>query len=452
MQDLAMSFETNFVVERFALGAKWEDFPDSVKERVLMCSLDILTALILGSYGKQFEAGERLALSVGLKGDIPIVGSGNTYNLLGAAIAMGHSSNSFDIDDGHREIQGHPGASFIAGVLAAAVSKNVRYEDYLSALAVCYESTIRWASAMQKEYGYLHSTGAYGAFGTALGVGRLLGFDERQLNNALSIADFHAPMTPVMRSVEYPSMNKDGVPFGALVGTMAVLETISGSTGKTHILEKPEYSGYLDTLGKVWLILDLYFKPYTCCRWAHQPVKAVIDLMKEHSFRYADVDSLTVYTFRSAARLSRIEPENTDEAQYNIAWPIASALVYGDVGYCQVRDEALKDARVLDMMKRLSFVVDPDLDARFPGKRLAYVYVRLKDGTDYKSGIYEAPGEKDDPDLNLGWIEDKFRRITGRMLDAKGQDEVIGFATNPDSEMGMRDFVLEINALLRKEI
>jgi hypothetical protein len=31
---------------------------------------------------------------------------------------------------------------------------------------------------MQKDYGFLHSTGTYGAFGTAIGIGRLLAFDE----------------------------------------------------------------------------------------------------------------------------------------------------------------------------------------------------------------------------------------------------------------------------------
>lgn len=443
-----MLFETNYVVERFARDAKWEGFPDSVKERALMCSLDLFGALILGSYGKQFEVGERLALTLGLTGDIPIVGSSDTYNILGATIAMGHGSNSFDIDDGHRQIQGHPGASFIAGVLAASAQRNVTYKEFLSVLIVCYESTIRWAMAMQKDYGFLHSTGAYGAFGTALGVGRLLGLDEKRLNNALSIADFHAPMTPVMRSVEYPSMNKDGVPFGSLVGTMAVLETMSGSTGRTHILEKPEYAEHLKNLGKVWHILELYYKPYTCCRWAHQPIKAIIDLMKDHDIRHEDIERVIVSTFRSAAMLSKIEPTDTDEAQYNIAWPVASALVHGDVGYRQIQDEALNDRNVLGMMKRLSFAVDPDLDALFPGKRLAYVDVILKNGTRYKSGKYEAPGECDDPDLGLGWIVEKFRRITKPMLDENGQDDIIRLVTNPDSDIRMKDLIIRVNAAL----
>lgn len=447
-----MEFITDYRTEKFALENNWDQLPAEVKEHGLMCSLDIMMALILGSYGKQFAAGEKVANMMGMTGDIPVVGSEKTYNLLGAAIAMGHASNSFDIDDGHRQIQGHPGTSFIGGVLAAAIEKDLKYKDFLSVFVTCYELTIRWAMAMQKDYGFLHSTGTYGAFGTALGVGRILGLNEKQLNNAISIADYHAPLTPVMRAVEYPSMNKDGVPFGALVGTMAVLETLSGSTGRTHILEMPEYKEHLDDLGQVWHIMELYYKPYTCCRWAHQPIQAIIDLMNEYGFGYEDVEKVRVNTFRSAARLSKIEPKDTDEAQYNIAWPVASALVFGDVGYPQVRDEALKDERVLGMMKRLSFEINPELDAQFPGKRLAFVEIELKDGRLIKSKVYEAPGEMDDPELNLEWIQKKFKRITRWMLDEDKQDEIIKMMANSEGDFTMRDLVMKINRDLKYSI
>ncbi len=447
-----MFFNTDYRTERFAINSHWEQYPEVVKEHAIMSSLDLIMALILGSYGKQFESGEKLAQMMGMTGEIPVVGSVNTYNLLGATVVMGHASNSFDIDDGHRQIQGHPGTSFIGGVLAAAIENELFYKDFLSVVVVCYELTIRWALAMQKEYGFLHSTGTYGAFGTALGMGRILGFDEKQLNNALSIADYHAPLTPVMRAVEYPSMNKDGVPFGALVGVMAVLETINGSSGKTHILEMPEYQEHLDNLGEVWHMLELYYKPYTCCRWAHQPIQAIIDLKNEFGFGYKQVKRVKINTFRSAARLSKIEPLTTDEAQYNIAWPVACALVFGDVGFQQIRDEALGNKSVVDMMKRLSFEVNPEMDALFPGKRLASVEIELKNGKQYKSRVYEAPGEMDDPDLDLGWIKKKFRRITRWMLDEDKQEEIIAMMTNPNLDMNMKEIVLKINRYLKKNI
>lgn len=443
-----MVFITDYRTEDFALHTKWDDFPARVQERAIMCGIDLMTALILGSYGEQFKVGENLALTTGLQGEIPVIGSIKTYNLLGASIVMSHSSNSYDIDDGHRTICGHPGASFVAGVLAAAQEKNVTWREYLTTLTVCYELSIRWALAMQDHYKYFHSTGAYGAFGTAVGIGRLYGLQKEQLNKVLSIADFHAPMTPVMRSVEYPSMNKDGVPFGALVGTMSVLEVLCGSSGRTHLLELPEYSAHLDNLGTIFHIMDLYFKPYTCCRWAHQPILACQSLMRQYSFDYSKVKKVKVFTFLSATRLSRNEPHNTDEAQYNIAWPVASALVFGDVGFNQVRNESLHDNNVLAMMKRIEFIVDPEMDKAFPAKRLAWVEITLKDGSVFRSKVYEAPGEPDDAELNLGWIERKFKRITDSMLCKIDQDEILT-TMKTGMDVSVKQIVNHINQSLK---
>lgn len=425
-----MHFNADYLTEEYALNTKWKDFPPDVQNQAIMSGIDLMSALILGSFGEQFAVGNKLASSLGLTGDIQIIGSANKYNLLGACIALGHSSNSFDIDDGHRLIRGHPGTSFVGGVLAAAIDKDVTYREYLTTLTICYELTIRWAMVMQDHYNFLHSTGTYGAFGTALGLGVLNGLDKHQLNNALSIADFHAPLTPVMRSVEFPSMNKDGVPFGALVGAMAYLETIYGTSGKKHLLELDEYQDTLNDLGRKYHIMDLYFKPYTCCRWAHQPILAIQNLIKQHNFSHKEVEQVRINSFESAVRLSKIKPNSTDEAQYNIAFPIASVLVHGDVGFQQVRDAALKDPDVLSMMDRLVFSIDPEMDKLFPAQRLAWVEITLKDGTILRSEVCSAPGEPEDPNLNLDWITNKFKRITADMLDSDIQEQMIDLMRN----------------------
>jgi len=444
-----MEFITDHRLEEFVLNTKWADLPPDVQERACWNSVDLMGALILGSQGKQYEAGCRVSKRIGAKGDIPVPGMEDTFNLLGAAVAFSHAANSFDIDDGYNMIKGHPGASFIGGVIAAALEKDCTYGEYLTTLAVCYETTIRWALAEQDHYGFLHSTGTYGAFGTAAGVGRLHGLDKEQLNNALSIADFHAPLTPVMRAVEYPSMNKDGVPFGALVGTMAVIETEEGETGKTHLLEMPEYREHLDSLGKRFYIRELYYKPFTCCRWAHQPNKACIDLMKENGIGPDQIEHVTVYTFDSAARLSKAVPNNTDEAQYNVAFPVAAAIVHGDVGFDQVKDEAVGDPAVISMMGRLSFVVDPEIEKKFPEKRLARVEMELTDGRVLRSGVYAAPGEHTDENLSFDWIREKFRRVTAPMVSKEGQDAILN-VLEEYSDVPMRQIINMVNKYLNK--
>lgn len=438
-----MKFVTDYKLEDYILNTQWGHFPEKIQQRAVVCSVDLMMALLIGSKGKQFEAGVRLAALCCKDGQIPVVGSQNTFNFVGATIAMSHASNSFDIDDGHNMIKGHPGTSFVAGIMAAGLEKGISYKEYLTTLVIAYEVTIRWALAEQKHYGYLHSTGTYGSFGTAAGVGRLYNLSREQLNNTLSIADFHAPLTPVMRSVEYPSMNKDGVPFGALVGAVAVLETLSGSTGYGNLLETPEFLPLLETLGNRYEIMNLYFKPYTCCRWAHQPIKACLDLMEKHKFSAQNIEAITVYTFELATRLSKKIPTTTDEAQYNIAYPIAAALVYGDLGYLQIRDESLDDPQVIDMMGCLKFVTDPAIDNLFPEKRLARVAITLHNGAVLESELYAAPGEASEQ-VDLTWISEKFMRITRPILSKVDQEKLLGLLQG-DLDIPLRSIVDFVN-------
>jgi len=438
-----MKHTDNYRIEDYILQTKWVDFPPEVQQRAVVCALDLFTALLLGSQGKQHQAGVKICKEYLSGGDIGVVGSKDTYNLLGATIAMGHASNSFDIDDGYNLLRGHPGTSFVAGLLSAALKENVSYKEYLTTLVITYESCIRWGLAMQDHYNYLHSTGTYGAFGTAAGVGRLLGLDRDQLKNALSIADFHAPLTPVMRSVSIPSMNKDGVPYGALVGIMAILDTLSGETGRTHFLEEEQYQHHLDTLGSFYHIMGLYFKPYTCCRWAHQPISICIDLMKRENISWQDVEHVVVNTFDSATKLAKIVPSDTDEAQYNIAYPVASAIVNGDLGFAQIRDEALDDPRVLEMLGRLEFKMDPEMEARFPNERFAWVEMTLKDGRVFKSEPVQADGEAW-ANVDLEWETRKFNRITAPLLSAEDQKAVLEALTG-DLDVSMRDILAVVN-------
>ena len=360
-----MHYETDYRLENFILDTRWDDVPEVVKMRMKGCLLDLTGALIVGSRSGQFEAGLKLAERVFPAGDIPVVGSEKTFGVLGAAAAMGHSSNAYDIDDGHNMTRAHPGTPVIGGVLAAAMEKGLTLEKFLETLLVSYETTIRSGAAIMDYYQWAHSSGTFGAVGTAAGVGRIYGFTKEQLNNALSVAEFNAPIVPGIRSVEYPSMNKDGVPFGIMVGMLAVVETLCGFTGNKNLLESDDHKHYLDDLGKKWQVMDLYFKPYTCCRWAHPAIDAVVDVMRTNGLTAGDIEDVTIETFLKATMLSKIVPKDADEAQYNIAYPVAAAVCYGDFGLAQCNDKFLGDPKVLDMMKKLHFVCDEELDKKF---------------------------------------------------------------------------------------
>ena len=264
------------------------------------------------------------------------------------------------------------------------------------------------------------------------------------MNNVLSIAEFNAPLVPGIRSVEYPSMNKDGVPFGVMVGALAVMDAMAGFEGNKNLLEADEYRHYLDDLGEKYQVMDLYFKPYPCCRWAHPAIDAVTGLMRENGLSPEDVERAVIKTFRRATLLSKIEPKTADEAQYNIAYPVAAAIVWGGFGIDRVMDEALSDERTLAMMKRLSFEVDEALDAKFPKKRICRAEIYTKDGRHLVSPECEPRGEAHER-VGFDWLADKFRYITAPRLTKEGQERILSMI-HSEEDIAVRELVDTINS------
>ena len=433
-----MIFKTDYKLENFIINTSWENLPDNVKNRMKGCFIDLLGALIAGSISRQFKSGLRLAKIVGKNGNIPAFGSNEKFDFFGASVAMGHSSNAYDIDDGHNIIRAHPGTSFVGAILAAAYEKNISLKEFLTAMLVAYETTIRSGAAIMDYYDYAHSSGTFGAIGVAAGVGRIYGFTKEQLNNTISVAEFNAPLVPGIRSVEYPSMNKDGVPFGVMTGALAVLETMCGFEGNKNLLEANEYRHYLDDIGKKYEVMDLYFKPYPCCRWAHPAIDACTKTMTENKILPDEVEKVVIKTFKRATLLSKGEPKTADEAQYNIAYPVAAAVVKGGFGIGEVMEDSLDDPLILAMMKKLSFEVDELIDSKFPQKRICRTEIYTSRGT-FISADCEPRGEAHE-NIGIDWLADKFRHITAPIISGEHQEKILNLVLG-DENIGMQNFV-----------
>ena len=438
-----MRFIRDYKLENYILGVKWDGLPAEIQTRLKGCFLDLSCALIVGSRSDQFKAGARMAELIYAGGDIAVVGSQKRFGFMGASTAMGHASNAFDIDDGYSMTGIHPGTSFIGGLLAAAYEKNILRNDFLAALLVAYETSMRSSHAVIDYYRHNHSSGTFGSIGIAAGVGRIYGFSKEELYNVLSVADFNATMAPGIISVENPSMNKDGVPFGVMVGGLALMDSMNGFTGSGYILDADVHRHYLEDLGSDYYVMKLYFKPYPCCRWAQPAIDATKWMMGENDLTLDDIKRITIHSFAKAVLLSKIVPATTDEAQYNIAYPVAATAVHGDFGLEQVRPEAFGDRRVAGMMDKLAYMVDPDMETQYPARRMARVEADTVDRRHLVSPAFEPRGEASE-NIGLDWLTDKFRRFTGSIFSAAGQAAVLPMITGDDNAP-LRTIVDEIN-------
>jgi len=378
--------------------------------------LDLCGAALAGSRTEAAQTAATYALYAHGNGPSTIIGTGANTAPVGAALANGFAASALDIDDGYRPVKGHPGAVVFPAVLAAAEEVRSSGAELLTALVVGYEVAMCAGRILHLLYDFYHGSGAWAPIGAAAGPARLLGCSAAQTWHALGIAEFHAAMTPEMRSVEHPSMLKDGIGWGAMVGISSSQLAARGFTGLPALFNAGDAGEYLtESLGEEYLILDLYFKPYACCRWAQPAIEGALSAAHQIGATAADVARVRVHTFEAATYLRSASPRTTEEAQFSLPWTVACALIDGVIGPEQVAGESLTDPARRELAALVEVVVDAELEEAFPEQALAWVEIETTDGSRARSGILSAPGDARTPFSDTELTE-KFRDLTEPVL------------------------------------
>jgi 2-methylcitrate dehydratase PrpD len=219
---------------QFILETTWADLPSAVQHQARRCLLDALGALIAGT---ETQAGKLMAdFAVEQYGghEATLLVDGRRTSLVGAALANGFAGNALDIDDVYRLVKGHPGMGVLPALLAAAERRgNLSGQTFLTAFVVGYEVGIRAGLIRHALYQTYHSSGSWGAIAAAAVVGKVLGLEAGVLRQALGTAEYHAPIAPMMKGIDTPSMGKDSIGWGAMVGLASVLMAQRGFTGSS---------------------------------------------------------------------------------------------------------------------------------------------------------------------------------------------------------------------------
>ncbi len=402
-------------VTAFATWVRWDEVPEAVQRRIALLLLDSAAVIEAGRAAPAaLIAADHAGEAYGGDAATALL-DGRRLSVPGAAWANGVLANVLDYDDGHRITKGHPGAMVIPSALAVAESIGASATEFLEAVLVGYEVAIRAGILLHEREAQYHASAAWGSLGVAVASGRLLGLAPPQFRHAVGIAEYHAPIALMPRAVGDPAMTKDTCGWGGLIGTTSALLARRGFTGLDS--EFMLTAGDLG-LGERWEVLELYLKHYPCCRWSQPGIDAALRLRLDP----ARIESVIVRTFAAADLLSRRRPSTTEEMQYSLVWPVATALARGRFGVEEVLG-GFDDPLVAQIAGRVRIEVDPELTRAFPGRRLTELEVVSSDGTTVRSGPIEAEGEPG----STGW-EDIVAAKVLRFLDPEA---VVPLAVHP---------------------
>ena len=210
------------------------------------------------------------------------------------------------------------------------------------------------------------------------------------------------------------------------------------------MVEDEQVADLWSDLGDRWRILEHYFKPYPVCRWAQPAIEAALSVRRDHDLRADMVDEIEIETFHNAVRLDDREPQTTEIAQYNLPFPVAVAVVYGELPPSAIVGVGLSDPNVLSLSNRIKLIEAADIEARFPAERFARARFRLKDGRILESATMPARGDAERP-LAQEEILAKFHANADDFCGADRAAAIVaavqGLASQP-SAMKLLDLVM----------
>jgi 2-methylcitrate dehydratase PrpD len=418
----------NQLTAKFIAETRWEDLPADVQEKARMCLVDNLGATLAGTLTRVSRICADYAQATWPRGDATILLQGKRSSAVGAAFANAAAANGIDSDDGLQYAYGHGGAQIFPVALAVAESLDLSGERLLAAMVVGYEVAHRFGRCWHDDHDVYQACGSWGSVASAATAANLLGLTREQAWHAIGISDYQAPNLPMMRDIDHPAMVKHGIYWGAMTGVMSAEMALRGFTGVPSLLGMEQYRDWTADIGEHFIMpggVVWKKKGYACCGWAHAGVEAARELVEKHAIALDHIERIEVEAFHETVRLGTRLPATTEEAQFNLAWPIAAMLVDGEIGPLQMLEERLGDPVVKALARKVAVTESEELNRLCrlyeqgdpEGRFASIVTIRLKDGRAFTSGLKDGGMAFSAGEWSREEMADKFNWLAATVME-----------------------------------
>lgn len=421
----------------FSANLSYDDLPAdllAVLRRSFTDTLGVAAVASTTDMAKFAVRGARATFGPGTAGGARVLMDGSLLSPAGAAMAGGFTVDAVDAHDTTSPCKGHIGSAVFPALLAMAEvsDKPLTGKEFAAHLAVSYEISGRAGLAQHATCPDYHTSGSWTAVGVAVAAARMLGAGAETLRQAAGIAEYHGPRSQMMRCIDYPTMVRDGVGWGAPSGVVAAYLAHEGFTGAPALTceQAPEF---WEDLGSGWrTVEDTSYKAYPCCRWAHPSIDGVAHLMAEHGLSAQDIAGVEIATFHNATRLAGHNPATPDEFAYGIAFPVATMIVRGQIGVPELASDTLQDPEIKRVSNLVTLIDDDHFTKISHGKRWAQVTIRTTDGRSFQDQPRTPKGDNDLP-LSDADISEKFHLFADPVIGANRAAELEQLSDNFDS-------------------
>lgn len=411
----------------FAANLRYADIPADVRERATYAIIDAIGTVLAGLKEASVLQVRRLVERETRAGYSIVLGTPLQLAASGAAMANGAASHALDYDNISLTVSGFVASPVLFALLAVAdeegaVSGARLLEAFVTGWEV--ESAIARGLGVHHYAKGWHSTSTLAHFGAAVGVGKLLGFDARQMQHVIGTA---AAEASGMRTMLGNMLNPFHIGKAARNGVVAARMVEAGFAANPDVLETgwgfcEVFNGAgqydLDAMtaspGRPFDLVDpgLVIKVYPCCGLVHSALDGVLDLVAAHDIRPEQVCHVSVAVHELVPKTMRFDrPATGYEAKFSTPFCVATALTQRSVRLAHFTDARACDPALARLMEKVSMQVHPELRSNdtFLLKEFTEVTIALENGASHVQRVPRIGnrGSRDRP-VTLEQLEAKF--------------------------------------------
>jgi 2-methylcitrate dehydratase len=341
-----------------------------------------------------------------------------------AAFANGTMLRFLDVSDMYRvKSGGHP-SDVIAPIIAVAEAMACDGSAVVAAVTLAYDVYCGCCDSID-----LNSMGwdqpVYGIVAAAVGVGRLLRLSPEEMGNAIALALAPNMALYQTRRGELSTWKGCAAAYASRNAIFAASLAHDGFSGPTGIFEGE--CGLFDIVGRFnWLIPDgkteahricgTHMKCFPVCYHGQSPAWASLELRER--LGSASPARIHVETYQQAfdamaGDASRWAPKHRETADHSLPYVVSTALRDGEVSSASFADDRLEDPAMLELMRKVSVEVSPNLSSLYPESAPCRITVETATGACHVAEVRYPRGHVkfalDDQE-----IDNKFRAMFRR--------------------------------------
>lgn len=355
--------------------SRFEDLPEQVVELAKQCILDTIGVTIAGAHEPVSKIVLEQALSDGGTPQATVIGRDCRLPLRAASLVNGTFGHALDYDDCNLSMNGHVSVVVLPAVLAAAEKVGASGRDVINAFVAGFETACRVGQTVAPAHydrGF-HATGTIGAFASAAGASRMMGFDMERTANAFGIA---GTMAAALKGL-FGTMCK---PFhagrAAENGLYAALLSAQGMQARPDVLEcrqgfgaafAPEF--FPDGVesapprGADFHIRNNLFKYHAACYGTHGAIECG-RLLAEQVKDPSQIRRLVLEVAVENDKTCNIQtPDKASEARFSLRHCVGMTIAGLDTGDAEAYGaHSLANSQVSALREKTEVVLVPGLD------------------------------------------------------------------------------------------